>query len=222
MGAVVLADPGDREHSGSRRRYALPALLILGWIGLFAYSVAYLTEDLPFRPAAVSAGPRAAPHRVVMLDTLDEPAPPMEATGPTAPSTAMAAPEPQATAAMPGAAAKAPPAAVPTPAPVSAPVTANLDYVGVWGPSPEACGTRSRRRGYIPATITQDRARAGRTICTFHDTRRAGAAWVTSAECSDRGRHWSSQVRLQVDGDHLTWSSSRGTSAYIRCGRRAG
>ena len=76
MGAVVLADPGDREHSGSRRRYALPALLILGWIGLFAYSVAYLTEDLPFRPAAVSAGPRAAPHRVVMLDTPDEPAPP--------------------------------------------------------------------------------------------------------------------------------------------------
>jgi hypothetical protein len=42
------------------------------------------------------------------------------------------------------------------------------------------------------------------------------------AECSDRGRHWSSQVRLVVDGDRLTWSSGRGTAAYIRCGRRGG
>jgi len=25
-----------------------------------------------------------------------------------------------------------------------------------------------------------------------------------------------------VDCEHLTWSSSRGTSTYIRCGRRAG
>lgn len=215
MGAVVLADPGDGARSGSGRRYAVPALLIAGWIGLFAYSAAYLTEDLPFRPQApeaassggAAAGQRAPARRVVMLDLPETRAQDaaLEASPPAASGAAQTAP-----------AVAPPPVAPPAPAPASA------EYVGIWGPTPEACGARSRRRGYIPATITQDHARAGRTVCTFHDTHRAGAAWVTSAECSDRGRHWSSQVRLTVDGDHLTWSSSRGTASYIRCGRHAG
>lgn len=215
MGAVVLVDPGDGARSGSGRRYAVPALLIVGWISLFAYSAAYLTEDLPFRPqapgAASSGGPaagqRASARRVAMLDlpeTRAQDAAP-EASTPAASGAAQTAPT-----------VAPPPVARPAPAPAGA------EYVGLWGPTPEACGTRSRRRGYIPATITQDHARAGRTICTFHDTHRAGTAWLTTAECSDRGRHWSSQVRLTVDGDHLTWSSSRGTASYIRCGRHAG
>jgi hypothetical protein len=220
MGAVVLAEPGDGERGGSWRRYALPVLLVVGWVGLFAYSAAFLTEDMPFRPAVpeagpsaeASAGPRAAARRVVMLDTPDEPAPPAEAPVQPVPATSDAA-------STPAAASNARP--VPATAPTSASASNPADYVGVWGPTPEACGARSRRRGYIPATITQDRARAGRTVCTFHDTRRAGAAWVTAAECSDRGRHWSSQVRLLVEGDRLTWSSSRGSSSYIRCTRRA-
>ncbi len=226
MGAVVLADPGDGARAGSWRRFALPTLLILGWVGLFAYSAAYLTEDLPFRPsmpeagpsAGSSAGPRAA-RRVVMLDEPDQPAPPAEAPGQTAMAAAAAPPAPQTAAAAPAVANARP---VPAPVPAPAVASAAAEYVGVWGPTPEACGARSRRRGYIPATITQDRARAGRTLCLFHDMRRSGAAWVTAAECSDRGRRWSSQVRLLVEGDRLTWTSSKGTSTYIRCGRRAG
>lgn len=228
MGAVVLADPGGGARSGSWRRFALPALLVLGWVGLFAYSAAYLTEDLPFRPTAPeaspsaggAAGPRAAARRVVMLDAPDPGAPAEDPPGQTAMAAPTAPPPPQAATAMPGAAANARPAPHPAPAPAPAPVAA--EYVGVWGPTPEACGTRSRRRGYIPTTITQDRARAGRTICLFHDMRRVGSAWVAAAECSDRGRRWSSQVRLLVDGEHLTWSSNRGTSTYTRCSRRAG
>ncbi|MCJ2089663.1 peptidase inhibitor family I36 protein [Methylobacterium sp. E-005] len=203
MGAVVLADPGGGTRSEPRRRYVLPALLIAGWIGLFAYSAAYLTEDLPFRPQRPEAvsppesapGSRALASRVVMLD------PPNTAAPPNRPREVQAA-------------------QLPAPRPAPAPVSA--EYIGVWGPAPGACGHRSRRRGYIPATITQDQARAGRTVCTFHDTRRSGGTWVTSAECSDRGRHWSSQVRLTVDDDHLTWSSNRGTVSYTRCGRRSG
>lgn len=206
MNAVVLADPGGGTRSEPRRRYVLPALLIVGWIGLFAYSAAYLTEDLPFRPqrpessapTESTSGQRALASRVVTLD-------PPGAAAPVHPRETQAA-QPS----------------TPTPVPRPAPAPVSAEYVGVWGPTPGACGHRSRRRGYIPATITQDQARAGRTLCTFHDTRRSGGAWVTSAECSDRGRHWSSQVRLTVDDDHLTWSSSRGTVTYTRCGRRAG
>ena len=206
MGAVVLADPGGGPRSVSRRRYVLPVLLVIGWGGLFAYSAAYLTEDLPFRPQKLEAASPAetasgqSPRQVVVLDM-----PRSSSPGPVA----NAAPGVQAIRA------PAPPSR-PAPAPVAA------EYVGLWGPHPNACAARSRRRGYIPAMIAQDQARAGRTLCTFHDTRRAGNAWLTMAECSDRGRRWSSQVRLTVEGDRLTWSSSRGTVSYARCGQRAG
>jgi hypothetical protein len=96
------------------------------------------------------------------------------------------------------------------------------DHVGVWGPNAAACGAPHRRRGYYQATITTERARAGRTICTFHDGRRVGNAWVAGADCADRGRRWSSQVRLVVDGDRLTWTSAKGSATYVRCSRRAG
>ncbi len=99
---------------------------------------------------------------------------------------------------------------------------APVEYAGIWGPTPAACGSPSRRRGYLPATITADRARAGRTLCTFHDGHRAGNGWIMAAECSDRGRRWSSQVRLVVEGDRLTWTSNRGSVSYTRCARRAG
>ena len=76
MGAVVLADPGEDARTGSKRRFVLPALLVLGWGSLFAYSAAYLTEDLPFRAETVETPAAPAPkplgRRVVMLD----PAPP--------------------------------------------------------------------------------------------------------------------------------------------------
>ncbi|MHB2209932.1 peptidase inhibitor family I36 protein [Methylobacterium sp. CM6257] len=207
MGALVLADPGDGARASAKRRFAVPLLLIVGWIGLFAYSAAYLTEDMPFRPQAPetgissegSSGPRATARRVVTLDLPAESAPDdhQDADAPAATAAAIARPP-------------------------ASPSLVNTEYVGVWGPTPAACGAPSRRRGYIPAIITADRARAGRTICTFHDTHRVGNTWVTSAECTDRGRRWSSQVRLTVEGDHLTWSSNRGSATYLRCSRHAG
>lgn len=95
-------------------------------------------------------------------------------------------------------------------------------FVGVWGPNTAACGARSKRRGYLPATITRDGARAGGTNCSFRDLRRNGDTWVMAASCGDKERHWSSQVRLVVDGDRLTWLSGKGASTYVRCGRRDG
>ena len=100
--------------------------------------------------------------------------------------------------------------------------TPRTEYAGIWGPTAVACGARSRRRGYLPATITDDGARAGRTQCRFRNGRREGAAWVVAADCTERGHSWTSQVRLLVEGDRLTWTSAKGTSAYVRCGRRDG
>lgn len=207
MNAFVFAEPAVPAQ---RRRYAIPALLVAGWGGLFAYCAAYLREDLPFRPTALVEAAKTAEDAprptIVLPDMQDVPAR----------TQAQATPESERpVAALP--AVQPVPAAAPRPA--SAPVA---DYVGTWGPTPAACGSPSRRRGYLPAMITADRARAGRTLCTFHDGHRAGNAWLMAAECTDRGRRWSSQVRLTVDGDRLTWASNRGTAAYVRCNRRAG
>ncbi len=214
MTADLGPGPGlEAEAARGRRAWlAVPLALAAGWGAFLAYGTAFLTEEAPRPPAraaerespaidfpAAGAGAMQAARRAAY--GLDEPARPA------------AAPAVEVTAAPTQTAATLPP----PPSPV-----ARLDHVGVWGPNAAACGAPNRRRGFYQATITAEGARAGRTICTFRDGRRMGNAWVTAAECRDRGRRWSSQVRLVVEGDRLTWSSARGTSSYIRCGRRAG
>lgn len=214
MAAGALADLAVEPQIGNRRRFAPPLLLAAGWIGLFAYSAAYLTEDLPFRrPSTAMLGeplidqPEDLPRHMIAVAVPEPsavPAPSVLA------STVATPPAPLALIALPVA------------APVVARPAAGVDYVGVWGPTTEACGAPARRHGYIQATITPERARAGNTVCSFRDAHRAGNAWAMAADCSDRDRRWSSQVRLVVDGDRLTWTSAWGSSAYVRCNRRSG
>ncbi len=215
MNALVVppsppAEPDVPQKRGAAR-YAIPALLVAGWGGLFGYCATYLREDLPFRPLNAAETSRRSEEPLKRVTVLPE----------LPPETTPAAVQPPAEAPAPVVAAVPAPAAVQAVAP-AAPKRATGDYVGTWGPTSAACLSPSRRRGYLPASISSDRARAGRTTCTFHDVHRSSGAWVMAAECSDRGRRWSSQVRLLVEGDRLTWTSSKGTSTYIRCGRRAG
>lgn len=224
---------------GSKRWVALFVALAAGWGALFGYSAMVLTEDMPFRP--ISAAPSESPvfgFPPIALPPITLPPialPPiavpdggrvaarrLDDTGPAslalpvAPASTGPAPAASPLASIPSPSIAPVPASPPTPRPERA------EYVGTWGPHEAACGARSRRRGYIPATITPERAQAGRTVCAFHDGHRTGNAWVMAAECSERGRRWSSQVRLVVDGDRLTWTSGKGSSSYVRCNRRAG
>ncbi|MEL6061734.1 MULTISPECIES: peptidase inhibitor family I36 protein [unclassified Methylobacterium] len=218
MTAIVLAGPAvDSPHEG-RRSCAPQIVLVAGWIGLFAYCAAYLTEDMPFRtPTPLTVGeplidqPEDLPRRALAFAQPGEPA------GVLIPATSPAAETPPAP---PPAALAAPPAGSAAPSRPSADYVGT--YVGTWGPTAEACGAPSRRHGYLPATITSERARAGDTLCTFRDTRRSGNVWTMAADCAGQDRRWSSHVRLVVEGDRLTWTSAWGTAAYIRCGRRAG
>ncbi|GJD59168.1 hypothetical protein MTDSW087_02151 [Methylobacterium dankookense] len=233
-------DPGPLgkeagQGRGGRAWRAVLLALAAGWGAFLAYSAVFLTEDPPLRHAAVAdrettsgldfPAPGSAPLQTArrVAYGLDEPRPDTApsadppATHPASVARATAAEppiQPGRTGALPEAVATAPP--------TERMAAERLDHIGVWGPNAAACGARHRRRGYYQAIITLERAKAGRTVCTFHDGRRIGNAWVTAAECSDRGRHWSSQVRLVVEGDRLTWSSARGTASYIRCGRRPG
>jgi hypothetical protein len=203
----------------SRGSLSMLLLLAAGWGALFSYSAVFLAEDIPLRPIPADAlgAARAEAASFELPAELARPVGPALRRRAEAPPPD-AAPQPQRVA-LPGPGPSVAPAAVPPPAPMPA---ERAEYVGIWGPTGAACGARSRRRGFLPATITQEGARAGRTICSFHDGRRSGNAWVMAAECSDRGRRWSSQVRLLVEGDRLTWTSGKGSSSYVRCARRAG
>ncbi|MHB2208338.1 peptidase inhibitor family I36 protein [Methylobacterium sp. CM6257] len=211
MAAVVLADLAIEPRLLGRRSYAPELFLALGWVGLFAYCAAYLSEDMPFRaPSTPTVGEplidpsEDMPGHVVMV---------------AAPEPAMVAAPPAVVAAPASPILGSQPAGVPA---VQRSASSNSDYVGTWGPTADACGAPSRRHGYFQATITPERAKAGDTICSFRDAHRTGNAWTMVANCGDRARRWSSRVRLIVDGDHLTWTSAWGTSAYVRCNRRAG
>ena len=215
MTAIVLIAPAGEPSREDRRAYAPQILLALGWVGLFAYCAAYLTEDMPFRTSTpLSVGepvfdqPEDLPRRALAIAGPEDTASRMAAPAPAPTAEAMTAPAATALAAQPA-----------TPPRLA---SAGPDYVGTWGPTAEACGAPSRRHGSLPATITPERARAGDTVCSFRDPHRAGNVWSMAADCADRDRRWSSHVRLVVEGDRLTWTSAWGTSAYTRCNRRTG
>lgn len=214
--------------SVGRTRLTVPLLLATGWGALFSFMAMVLMDDGPAVPEPAvapagmvakaatfeiaagvptpSANPRPRPHwrepgRVVALPVVDGP------SGETPEEFAQDA-------------AKA--SDVPSSATGLSPTAERADYIGTWGPTASACSAPSRRRGYLPAILTQDGARAGRTLCRFSNGRRDGQGWALAAECSERGRRWTSQVRLVVDGNRLTWTSAKGASSYVRCGRRDG
>ncbi|KQT55068.1 hypothetical protein ASG52_24980 [Methylobacterium sp. Leaf456] len=208
--AETVTPTGDRGVS--RRLLAIPVVLAAGWGALFSYTLLALTDDgreasaRPARYASADPGGIDVPEvRLPEPERVPSPAAQQPRLLPVAAVTtapeALAPPEP------------------PRPA---APVLERAAYVGVWGPNAVACGQRQRRRGFLPATITEEGAKAGRTNCRFRNNRRDGAAWTMAADCSERGRRWTSQVRLLVEQDRLTWSSPKGLASYIRCGRKAG
>lgn len=223
--AKDAGEPGETaapagERGLSRRLIAIPVVLAAGWGALFSYTLLALTDDgrdASARPARyASADPGGIDVPEVRL-----PEPERVTVLPPAVPAIQQSGQPRL---VPVAASAAAPEALAPPEPPrpAAPLLERAAYVGVWGPTPVACGQRQRRRGFLPATITEEGARAGRTLCRFRNNRRDGAAWTMAADCSERGRRWTSQVRLVVEQDRLTWSSPKGQASYIRCGRKAG
>lgn len=219
----------------SRNRLLVPLALATGWGMLIGYSTVLLTHEAPLRPDVTAEqastgepGPFEIPQELSVpvrgrapwsdaSNTLASQR--TQAAVPPEESVAQAAPVLQRTALHQDqdAVTSAPTAAVAVPPP-----SERAPFVGVWGPTDAACKRGARRRGFLPARITENGARAGTTFCSFRDSRRVGNGWNVAAACSDGGRRWSSQVRLLVDGDRLKWSSAKGDASYVRCGRRDG
>jgi len=89
-------------------------------------------------------------------------------------------------------------------------------YAGMWGADQSACSTRNRKR-LLPTMIDADGARAGETFCRFKKKQESQSGWNVVANCSNGRERWVANVRLKVQGERLTWSSERGSQAYVRC-----
>jgi len=88
---------------------------------------------------------------------------------------------------------------------------------GIWAPDAAACSARDFREGLLPTIINADGAWAGDTFCLFRNRRRTDSGWKVVANCSNPHEHWTTEVRLTVKENRLTWTSKRGAQAYTRC-----
>jgi hypothetical protein len=101
-----------------------------------------------------------------------------------------------------------------TPDPVAQPLAS---IVGVWVPDAGACSARNLRDGLLPTIINTDGAWAGETFCIFKNQKQTETGWKVAAHCSNPREHWTTDVRLTVKDNRLTWVSKRGTQIYTRC-----
>lgn len=96
-------------------------------------------------------------------------------------------------------------------------VQGSTSFVGHWAPNTRACTPQLNRDGLLPATINDQGAWAGETACMFRRKQQNGNVWTMAATCSNDRSRWAANVRLEVRGDRLTWSSERGSQTYVRC-----
>lgn len=89
--------------------------------------------------------------------------------------------------------------------------------VGVWSPDGGTCSARNFKDGTLPTVINAEGAWAGETFCIFTKRKETETGWRVVAKCSTPRARWTSNVRLTVNDNRLTWTSERGTQAYARC-----
>jgi hypothetical protein len=90
----------------------------------------------------------------------------------------------------------------------------HLSFVGGWAAAASDCNADDTG---APLIITQRNAETSGGSCQFYSVLRDGAAWKIKAKCAVGGKSWNANIRLTSNGNHLTWSSERGTEVYVRC-----
>jgi hypothetical protein len=115
-----------------------------------------------------------------------------------------------------------PPATQPHLVPASPALVRGDTIVGVWAPDSGACLARDFRDGVLLTVINTDWAAAGDTFCMFTKEEQTEKGWRVVAKCSNPRERWTSNVRLTVSENRLTWASkTRHPSLYSMCARRS-
>jgi DNA-binding helix-hairpin-helix protein with protein kinase domain len=92
------------------------------------------------------------------------------------------------------------------------PMRADQSFIGGWSVVPGCVAADA------PLSVNLYGAKSDSGLCNFQTVTPAGRGWNVQARCSGIGRgSWTANIRLDVSGNQLIWSSERGRSTYFRC-----
>jgi Putative peptidoglycan binding domain len=97
-------------------------------------------------------------------------------------------------------------------------IPASKTFIGGWAEEIDQCG--SDRDRSAPIVISSRVAKTEGGECNFRSIKREGAGhWRVDAVCTSEGNSWNANIDLKLNGRNLIWSSERGTTTYVRCGK---
>jgi hypothetical protein len=90
-------------------------------------------------------------------------------------------------------------------------------FIGKWTDKRGYCVTNAANDP--PLRVTSTYAEASWTRCRFIAVRPASeGTWRILAQCADNSNaSWQANIKLQLSGDRLSWSSEKGFAQYYRC-----
>lgn len=95
-------------------------------------------------------------------------------------------------------------------------VAASKTFIGGWADGNDQCGAD----GGPPIVISSRSAKTEGGECDFRSIKREGTGhWRVDAVCTSEGNSWNANIDLKVSLPNLIWTSERGTTTYVRCGK---
>jgi hypothetical protein len=97
-------------------------------------------------------------------------------------------------------------------------IPASKTFIGGWAEGSDQCRSEGDRSP--PIVISSRAAKTEGGECDFRSIKREGAGhWRVDAACTSEGNSWNASIDLKLSPPNLTWTSERGTTTYVRCGK---
>jgi hypothetical protein len=97
-------------------------------------------------------------------------------------------------------------------------IPASKTFIGGWAEGGDQCGSDGDHSP--PIVISSRAAKTEGGECDFRSIKREGAGhWRVDAVCTSEGNSWNANIDLKLSPPNLIWTSERGTTTYVRCGK---
>jgi Putative peptidoglycan binding domain len=97
-------------------------------------------------------------------------------------------------------------------------IPASKTFIGGWAEGGDQCGSDGDHSP--PIVISSRAAKTEGGECDFRSIKREGAGhWRVDAVCTSEGNSWNANIDLKLSLPNLIWTSERGTTTYVRCGK---
>jgi peptidoglycan hydrolase-like protein with peptidoglycan-binding domain len=97
-------------------------------------------------------------------------------------------------------------------------IPASKTFIGGWAEGDDQCGSDADHGP--PIVISSRAAKTEGGECNFRSIKREGAGhWRVDAVCTSEGNSWNANIDLKLSPPNLIWTSERGATTYVRCGK---